>query len=333
MEHKVNFEKSIKRWQSFWQHSVTERPPLVIRTNQKDNITLDDTIPQIDGQSGLAVTGWIFGAKVETIAGISWVEPVLDGIQNWHTIDFDAVKERTNNILENYNILVKKSQGQYAISPGVLEGPADIAVRLLGEQKLAIALYDYPDTVESMFTFLTDFARELATKKLNIIPSFEGGTACNGYWIPGKGIGIQEDFGQMISPQQFREIILKQDRIIAEGLDNVWFHMHSGAIQMAKEIADSGAFGCIQITNDYPAGPSPKEMIPTLQYIQKRCCLILRKLSLDQLRSIIDYLSPEGLALDIQCYDSTATKDIQTTLMTNEEAEQVIAWVDNWMNY
>jgi hypothetical protein len=333
MECKTNLEKSIRRWQTFWQHSVADRPPLVIRTYQKDVMTSDDTIPQIDGQSGLSVTGWMFGAKVKTIAGISWVEPILNEAKDWHSIDFDAVGEKADSILESYRKLVKDSQGRYAISPGVLEGPADIAVRLLGEQKLALALYDYPDTVKSMFTFLTDFARELAIKKLNIIPRFDGGTACNGYWIPGKGIGIQEDFGQMISPQQFREVILKHDRTIVKDLDNVWFHIHSGALQMAKEIVDSGTFGCIQITNDYPAGPSPKEMIPTLQYIQKRCCLILRKLSLDQLDSIIKYLSPEGLALDIQCYDSTITKDIQTTLMTNKEAEQVIAWADDWINH
>ena len=275
----------------------------------------------------------MFGAKVKTIAGISWVEPVLDEIQDWHAIDFDAVRERSNSILESYRNLVRDSQSRYGISPGVLEGPADIAVRLLGEQKLALELYDNSEIVDSMLAFLTAFARELAIKKLNIIPRFEGGTACNGYWLPGKDVGIQEDFGQMISPQQFREIILKHDRTIVEGLDNVWFHIHSGALQIAKEIADSGAFGCIQITNDYPAGPSPKEMISTLQYIQKRSCLILRKLSLDQLDNIIEYLSPEGLALDIQCYDSTVTKDIQTTLMTNEEAKQVITWADDWMNH
>ena len=270
---------------------------------------------------------------MKTIAGISWVEPVLDEIQDWHAIDFDAVRERSNSILESYRNLVRDSQSRYGISPGVLEGPADIAVRLLGEQKLALELYDNSEIVDSMLAFLTAFARELAIKKLNIIPRFEGGTACNGYWLPGKDVGIQEDFGQMISPQQFREIILKHDRTIVEGLDNVWFHIHSGALQIAKEIADSGAFGCIQITNDYPAGPSPKEMISTLQYIQKRSCLILRKLSLDQLDNIIEYLSPEGLALDIQCYDSTVTKDIQTTLMTNEEAKQVITWADDWMNH
>ncbi len=100
---------------------------------------------------------------------------------------------------------------------------------------------------------------------------------------------------------------------------------------MAREIADSGAFGCVQITNDYPAGPSAKEMLPTLQYIQKRCCLILRKLSLDQLDSIMGQLSPEGLAIDIQCYDSTITKDIQTTLMTHEEAGKVMKWAEKWM--
>jgi hypothetical protein len=95
---------------------------------------------------------------------------------------------------------------------------------------------------------------------------------------------------------------------------------------MAREIVDSGAFRCIQITNDYPAGPSAKEMLPN------HSCLILRKFSLNQLDSIIGYLSPEGLAIDIQCYDSTLTEDIQTTLMTDEEASEVIQWAEDWMN-
>ena len=268
---------------------------------------------------------------METVAGISWVEPVLERIEDWRSIDFDAVRARFHRILECYKILGEKSQGLYAVDAGVLEGPADMAVRMLGEEKLALALYDRPGTVEALFTSLTELCKEMAAKKLDLIPEYGGGTVCNGYWLPGKGVGIQEDFGQMISPRQFRDVILKHDRKLPEGLDNTWFHVHSGGLHMARELADSGAFGCIQITNDYPAGPSAKEMLPTLQYIQRRSCLILRKLSLDQLDGIIGHLSPEGLAIDIQCYDSTVTKDIQTTLMTHEEAERVIQWAEKWM--
>ena len=365
-----NLENSLQRWRAFWQHSVADRPPLVIRTRQEDatvqakskrkttpvsfearlstdyfhrlaekaeerftetSAALDDTLPQISGPGGLAVTGWMLGAKVETVAGISWVEPMLKQIQDWRTLDLDSIRERFNKVLECYKILAEKSQGRYAVSPGVLEGPADMAVRMLGEEKLALALYDHPETVEALFVFLADLGRELAEKKLDIIPKYGGGTTSNGYWLPGKGIGIQEDFGQIVSSQHFRKMILKHDRILSERLDSVWFHVHSGALQMAREIADSGAFGCIQITNDYPAGPTVKEMLPTLQYIQKRCCLILRKLSLDQLDSIMGHLSPGGLAIDIQCYDSKVTKDIQNAAMTHKEAERVIQWTEDWM--
>jgi len=370
MEFKRNFENSLQRWREFWQHSVADRLPLVIRTRQEETTNktnnsrktkpvvfetcfetdyilslaealeaqftrrlavLDDTLPQVTGPGGLAVTGWMFGSKVEKIAGISWVQPVLERIEDWRTINFDAVRGRFDRILECYKILVEKSRGRYAVSPGYLDGPADMAVRILGEEKLALALYEHPDEVGILLALLTELWQEFTKKKLDIIPEFGGGTTSAGYWLPGKGIGIQEDFGQMVSPQQFREMILKYDRALPEKLDNVWFHVHSGGLHMAKEIADSGAFGCIQITNDYPAGPSAKEMLPTLQYIQKRNCLILRKLSLDQLDSIIGHLSPQGLAIDIQCYDSTVTKDIQTTLMTYEEANQVIQWAEDWM--
>ena len=335
MENKKGFEDSLQRWRAFWRHSVADRPPLVIRTRQESatdqdraqsTVRFGDTFPSVAGPGGLATTGWIFGAEVKTVAGIAWVEPFLEQIEDWHSIDFDAARERLQELLERHKTLVEENSGRYAVDLGVLEGPADMAVRIMGEEKLAMALYDNPETVEAFFSFLTELGKEFVTKKLEVIPEYGGGTLCNGYWIQGKGVGLQEDFGQMISPRQFREMILKHDMVIPRDLDNVWFHVHSGGLHMAREIADSGAFGCVQITNDYPAGPSAKEMLPTLQYIQKRCCLILRKLSLDQLDSIMGQLSPEGLAIDIQCYDSTTTKDIQTTLMTHEEAEKVIKW-------
>lgn len=371
MEFKRNFQDSLKRWRSFCQHSVADRPPLVIRTRQSGKAdrsepnkktepvafeerfegnhvrrlaaeaetrfirrldVLDDTFPHISGPGGLAVTGWLFGANVKTVAGISWVEPILERIEDWQTIDFSAARERFDRILECYRILAEESRGQYAIGAGVLEGPADMGVRMLGEEKLALALYEQPEMVEALLSSLAELGIEFAEKKLDIIPEYGGGTISNGYWTLGKGIGIQEDFGQMISPRHFREIILKQHCTLRKNLDNTWFHVHSGGLHMAREIVDSGASGCIQITNDYPAGPSAKEMLPALQYIQKRSCLILRKLSLDQLDGIIGHLSPEGLAIDIQCLDSTTTRDIQATIMTHEEAKQVIQWAEKWIS-
>jgi hypothetical protein len=207
-----------------------------------------------------------------------------------------------------------------------------MVVRMLGEEKLALALYEQPGEVESLFARCTRLWRQLVHAKLQILPTYGGGTATGwDYWVPGKGIALQEDFGQMISPTQFRNMILKYDRQLAEGLDCIWFHVHSGALHMAPEIASSGAFGGIQICNDYPAGPDIEEMLPTLQTIQERGCLILRKFTLDQLDRVIGQLSPQGLAIDIQCVDSRATSDIQTTLMSREQALQVINWAEDWM--
>jgi len=224
MEFKSNFENSLKRWIAFWQHSVADRPPLVIRTRQQDTTdqaggsrkkkpvafetrfetdrirrsaeraeeqfiqrlaVLDDTFPHVAGPGGLAVTGWIFGASVETVAGISWVEPVLDRIEDWRNIDFNAARERFDRVLGCYRILAEKGMGRYAIDPGVLEGPADMVVRMLGEEKLGLALYDSPETVDALFTFLTELWSGLAVKKLELIPEYGGGTVSNGYWLPG----------------------------------------------------------------------------------------------------------------------------------------------------
>ena len=370
MRFKTDLENSLARWNAFWRHDVTDRPPLVVRfreervsqfedpavtdvpyierqfdpeynTKNVHRLELqfaqradfpDDTLPQVAAPSGLAVTGWALGAQVEIAAGIPWVWPVLDSIDDWHSIDFDVVERRFDQILEIDRMLTSVSRGRYAVSSTSLDGPADMAVRLLGEEKLALALYDQADEVERLFNRCTDLWQKVVRRRLGVIPTFGGGTATGwDYWVPGKGTALLEDFGQMISPKQFDEMILKYDKRLVNGLDCVWYHVHSGALHMARAIASCGAFGGIQITNDYPAGPSIEDMLPTLQYIQERTCLILRKFSLDQLDSVIGHLSPKGLAIDIQCYDATAVDDIQTTLMTQEEALQVINWVKDWM--
>jgi hypothetical protein len=365
---KLQFNNSLTRWKAFWRHTVADRPPLVLRfkeeSDDRDPVLLDlrdftrqfdieyviekaqrsekqfarradfpdDTFPQVVAPNGLAVTGWALGAQVAFAAEIPWVCPVLDSVEDWRKIDFIAVNRRFDQIRDIDEVLVSRSRGRYAVSSASLDGPADMAVRLLGEEKLALALYDQAEEVNALFNRCLKLWQQVVHRKLQVIPQYGGGTTTGwNYWVPGQGIAFQEDFGQMVSPNQFREMILKYDVRLLNDLDCVWYHVHSGAMHMAREIADSGAFDGIQITNDYPAGPGILDILPSLKYIQKRTCLILRKFSLDQLDSVIGFLSPEGLAIDVQCYDSNATDDIQTTLMSKKEAQQVIQWAEDWM--
>ncbi|MFO7918978.1 MAG: uroporphyrinogen decarboxylase family protein, partial [Anaerolineae bacterium] len=216
----------------------------------------DDLLPQVAAPAGLAVTGWLFGCQVEVKAGIPWVEPILEKIEDWcHIIDEKDVMRRFERILQIDKYLSERSGGRYAMSAGALDGPADMVVRLMGEEKLALALYENPDQVDELFAFCTRLWRDLVREKLQNIPTYGGGTATGwSYWLPGKGMALQEDFGQMVSPKHFRERILHYDAQLTEAADRIWFHVHSGAPHMAKEIAKMGAFDGIQICNDYPAG-------------------------------------------------------------------------------
>ena len=370
MRFKAGAEASARRWRAFWRHDVADRPPMVVHYRdaeeglQDPDITErvayeaqltpeyvlegarlaeeaferragfdDDTFPQVSAPSGLGVTGWILGSEVRLAAGIPWVDPVLDRVADWTTIDLDAARRRYERILAIDRALVAHSRGEYAVSAASLDGPADMAVRLLGEEKLALALYEEPDEVRRLFAALTALWRDLSQKKLAALPRFLGGTVTGwDYWVPGPGAALQEDFGQMVSPTHFRQMILAYDRQLLRQGDFVWFHVHSGGLHMAKEIAEAGVFAGIQICNDYPAGPPPEEMLLTLRFIQERSPLILRKFSLDQLERIVGHLSPKGLAIDIQCFDSAATDDIQTTIMSRAEAERVLQWANGWMS-
>jgi hypothetical protein len=239
----------------------------------------------------------------------------------------EDIRLRVSKVREIDRLLVRTSNGRYAVGVGNVDGPADMAVRLLGEEPLAMALYDEPGEVEDLFTFLGRIWETIVLSKQQDIPRFCGGTATGwDYWVPGRAVSFQEDFAQMISPDHFRTYVLRHDRRLARHVDRAWFHVHSGALHMAREIALSGGFAGVQICNDYPAGPTSREMLPVLKLIQQHGCLILRKFTIDQLDRVVPHLSPHGLALDVQCFDATATADIQNTLMSRNDAEAVLRW-------
>lgn len=359
---KRGFKANIRRWEAFWHHDVADRPPVVIHLQEEGQAQLplvdfdsvldpdyiaervdraermfaqradfpDDTFPMVSAPTALAVAGLAYGAKARAESGTYWFEPVLERIEDWRGIDIAARQRGVDRILDITRYLVERSRGRYAVGVSALGGSADIVGYLLGRQKLATALYDTPGEVQAFIQSVANLRKDLLKEILDMVPRYGGGTlTAQNYWVRGKGGRFRDDFATLISPKQYREMLLKYDVQLARGMDCSWYHVHSGGIHMAQEVADTGAFCGIQICNDYPAGPTIDEILPTLQYIQQRACLILHRFTVDQLDRIIGELSPNGLAIDLQCYDSTTTADIQEALMSRPDGEQAIKWLED----
>jgi hypothetical protein len=138
--------------------------------------------------------------------------------------------------------------------------------------------------------------------QLDLLPRYYGGTCDLFYmWTPGRGNGLTCDIAQVLSPQLFQEYLFHLYQQIVENLDSPWMHTHSATAFMYEEFLKLKGLLGIQISNDGAAGPSIRELLPLLEKIQERHCLILRKFSFEEIKSVIGELSPAGLLVDVPC--------------------------------
>ena len=355
MLQKPGWDRSLARWSAFWRGEIADRPPVlahVIATRELDpgpppsldstlarydpvrngpileqaerNLTRtakleDDTPPALGAGGGVYFTGAAFGAPVVVTADMMTSNPIID---DWHQaadIGYDPGNPWIRRALGLARQLVARSDGRYAVTPGLLEGPSDICASLRGPTRLASDLYEYPSQVRRLAEMGADAWQRYAQALYDIIPLYDGGTVTQwSMWVPGRAAALQEDFCTLVSPRHFREFFLPLDRELAQSVDTLWIHVHAGAIHLVDELLNVDEIRGIQIVYDGAPSPPLSRALPVMRRVQRRGkCLILRKYLPDDLESILPHLSACRLALDV--YFTSAA-----------QARQWLRRIDRW---
>ncbi len=162
--------------------------------------------------------------------------------------------------------------------------------------------YSSPHEVRRLAEICTQAWIQVTQYQLDLIPPLEGGY-CDNYeiWTPGHTIYFANDISTLVSADMYREHLFVHDCRVAEALDAPWMHVHSGCARLAPEFLKIPGLVGIQIVNDWPAGPTLKDIVPILTMIQKDHCLLLRKYSMEELEEILPELSLAKLYIDTQC--------------------------------
>jgi hypothetical protein len=328
-KYKPNIEIVIERWKAFWAKDIADRIPIILRVPDPDNRQWedaclqpekyfqywetilwdhqeidDDLFPALSTELGPALMGGVLGCKVVFKGETSWVYPhplenTLEGLENFE-YDQSQYWRRYLEGLTAY--FVEQSRGELAVGLTNLTGPGDIVTCLRGPLESCIDFKENPFYLKKLLDIATEAWLQVYEMQRRIIPQYGGGGSNPYmYWSPA-GVGnLADDISCLLSPEMYQNSLLFHDQQIASHLSKGWVHLHSSGLHLLDFFLKMEGIIGIQVVNDYPSGPSPKEVLPLLKKIQQRHSLIIRKFTYDDLALLLPELSPAGLMVDLPC--------------------------------
>jgi len=348
MLHKPNWGRSLDRWRAFWDGGLLDRPPVIVHLVATEGLDVgesaslestlafydpaqngpaldraedqllkraaeveDDMPPAMTAGGGVYYTGAVFGAPIRQTADMMTSAPIIEDWAEAGQVRYSLDNEWVQRALGLARQLVRRSQGRYAVIPGLLEGPSDICANLRSPTCFACDLYEFPAEAARLLRVAVEAWLEHQAALQEIIPLYDGGTVTQwSVWTPGRGAALQEDFCSVVSPRQYRETFLPLDRELARAADVAWMHIHSGAIHLVDEVLSAEEIRAVQIVQDGVAGPPIADVLPVMQRVQESGKgLIVRKYSLAELAEILPHLSPRRLVIDTYCTSAEVAND------------------------
>jgi hypothetical protein len=204
--------------------------------------------------------------------------------------------------MEFADALVRAANGGFPVSHSPQSGPTDLHAALRGHTESVLDLVDEPAKSAELLWRLGEILRDATGEIWKRLPLFHGGyfDAQYSLWAPGAIIRMQEDATAVYSPALYRRFVQPVDRMLAGGFANSFIHLHSTSMFLLDALLEVGEIQCFQVNNDV-AGPPVKDMVRYFQRIQAagKPLLIRGSFTCDEMRLLMDSLTPRGLFLNI----------------------------------
>jgi hypothetical protein len=186
------------------------------------------------------------------------------------------------------------------VCPTLMRGPGDVLEALLGSRTLMLALADEADWLGPLIESVTGLFVRVARAQWGLIePWCDGYVNFFGFWSPEPCVRVQEDVQRVLSAAAFRRWLRPAlERIVASFPFSI-FHMHSGSLHVAEEVATVPGLDAVQVSVDpAPYAPPLTESLDVLRAVQQRVSLFIEGPMTDhQLAALLRGLDPAGLAV------------------------------------
>jgi hypothetical protein len=233
-----------------------------------------------------------------------WPRPALgpnyEGMEEIVPADDNPWLEK---LLSLTRALVEANDGSYVVTHTLMRGPSDMLSALLGDQRMGLALYDAPDTVDEILSLATQAFIKVAEAQFDVIPLFRGGRAAwlYGLWGEGSVIRFQSDSSSQLSPQMYEERILPHDRRIMRAFDRSILDLHSaGTLHIHEKLLATEELDALSVTLDrYENAPTVRDLLPTFaQILEKKSLLITGEMTIAEADLLCNELPARGLAIN-----------------------------------
>jgi len=332
MEYKPKIDLSLKRIAAFWEKDILDRPPLRIRYPINGTVDhdwpreyasideyceywmdicrqrawlADDYIPVCNGAMDANLMPAIMGCSVKYEHEAVLCDHPLKNWDQLETLSNQPLDDRNDTIVwlkSGIEYFSEQAMNKCAVSTALLVGPGDLMAALRSSSQLCLDLIEEPEQVHRLAKICTMAIQEVLELQFAEVPRLEGGY-CDPYnfWTPGKSSFVCDDFSSLISSEMYEEFVFPYDCRLAEIMESSWMHIHSSGIRILEHTLKIPNLKAVQICYDGEKGPSSRDLLPWMQKIQKKHCLLLRKFPYEQITSLLPELSPEGLYIDTQC--------------------------------
>ena len=352
LEYKQNWPEARERFLAFWEHEIIDRACVWVTAPRQERVLLPES-PDIEAQQtdldlhqarlhaefrnryyggeALPVSGThlgyaVFGGKPRFERGPSgygitdyvFVHPV---IEDWERTPyhFDRQSKWCQRFLAITRRECEESQGKYLATLGAVLPPTDTLGLLRGYGPLCMDLYEHTQEVRQALSELLDAYKWLRRYLFELIDAEHKGSEVMSMWAPGRNGALSCDFGCLIGPEQYRELVMPEMEELTRWLDHSFYHVDgANALQHIPALLELDRLDGIQFNPGARDAHLPvQHWLPLYKRIQEAGKLVQVSARYEDVESELEELDPRGVF-------------ITTGAPSIEAAEALLRNVERW---
>lgn len=300
---KPDWPAAAKRWESFWKDEVPkDRVLMAIYTPRSKNphpkprnpATLEAFHTDLDffiarrlhevyrleywaeavPAATISITGGYLGILLGGTLrpmenGVIWSEPWL---KDWNAAGTLRINRSCcwHKLAMDQLARLRAHQNDFLTLIPDFHGVSDALVSIRGGEALAFDLVDNPAQIARAGREIAAAWQEAYDEAHAFIARYQAGSAIwFGMWHPGRCEAIQEDFADLLSPDQYRRFFMEPDREFCRHVDKAIFHLHNTMTRFQEVTLAMPEIAGTQFRLPYDAGRNPAPLASHLDLYRR----------------------------------------------------------------
>ncbi len=223
----------------------------------------DDYVPIVSPFLGVGFLGaMLTGRDVVFTDDTSWVHDTVDDWDEALSLKYDPQNRHQILIQSILRELKKKQKENFTIGSMSHFAPIDMANAVRGNT-LFYDYYDNPQKVKALLGRIVDYTIDCQRALRDITGEVEGGFTTASMWMPGDGLFMSEDAGDLGSSELYREFAMPATQKVLSHFGAGFVHHHAKGWQIHKDITKLKDMTAVEFSWD-PNCPRPVDHLDEL---------------------------------------------------------------------